>query len=61
MSMRCNQAMAEHLHLHGPTLDHPTWAADQSDDAFDDAALERAMVESRRAAYEALRELAPAS
>jgi hypothetical protein len=53
--------MAEHLHLHGPELDHPAWMADQRDDAFDDAALEAAMLESRRAAYEALRELAPAS
>ena len=53
--------MAEHLHLHGSTLDHPAWNADERDDAFDDAALERAMVESRQAAYAALRELAPAS
>ena len=61
MSMRCNRSMAEHLHLKGPVLDHPAWMADQREDVFDAAALEAAMVESRRAAYEALRELAPAS
>lgn len=53
--------MAEHLHLDGPQLDHPAWMADQRDDAFDDAALEQAIVQSRQAAYAALRELAPAS
>lgn len=53
--------MAEHLHLEGTRVDHPAWMADDHDDAFDDAALERAMVESRQAAYAALRELAPAS
>ena len=53
--------MPEHLHLEGPTLDHAAWMADQRDDVFDAAALERAMVESRQAAYDALRELAPAS
>lgn len=53
--------MGEHLHLEGTTLDHPAWMADQRDDVFDAAALERAMVESRRAAYDSLRELAPAS
>ncbi|MFP5576748.1 MAG: hypothetical protein ACLGIZ_00765 [Acidimicrobiia bacterium] len=53
--------MAEHLHLEGTRPDHPTWMAEEPDDVFDAAALERAMVESRQAAYAALRELAPAS
>lgn len=53
--------MAEHLHLEGARLDHPAWMAEERDDAFDAAALEQAMVESRQAAYAALRELAPAS
>lgn len=53
--------MGEHLHLEGSTLDHPAWTVDERGDVFDAAALERAMVESRRAAYDALRELAPAS
>lgn len=53
--------MPEHLHLEGTTLDHPAWMAEERDDVFDAAALERAMLESRRAAYDALRELAPAS
>ena len=50
----------DHLHLEGPVVDHPEWMADEGDDVFDAAALERAMLESRRDAYEALRELAPA-
>ncbi len=59
--MRSDRDMAEtHLHLTGTALDHPEWTADQRDDGFDAAALERAMVESRRRAYEALRELTPA-
>lgn len=49
-----------HLHLEGAVADHPEWMADQRDEGFDAAALERAIVESRRATYEALRELAPA-
>ena len=53
--------MAEHLHLEGTIVDHPAWAAEERDDAFDADGLERAMRESRQAAYEALRELAPAS
>ncbi len=53
--------MAEHLHLEGTRPDHPAWMAEERDDVFDAAALERAMVESRQAAYAALRELAPAS
>jgi hypothetical protein len=61
MSMGCNEPMAEHLHLDGSTLDHPAWAAEERDDVFDAAAMEQAMLESRRSAYEALRELAPAS
>jgi hypothetical protein len=53
--------MAElHLHLEGTTFDHPEWTADERDDVFDASALEQAMLESRRQAYEALRELAPA-
>lgn len=61
MSIGCNQGMADlHLHLEGTTLDHPEWTADERDDVFDASALEQAMVESRRRAYEALRELAPA-
>lgn len=61
MSMGCNHPMPEHLHLQGTTLDHPAWTADERDDAFDADGLERAMLESRRTTYEALRELAPAS
>lgn len=61
MSMGCNHPMGEHVHVEGPRPDHPAWMADQRDDGFDDAALEAAIVESRRATYEALRELAPAS
>lgn len=61
MSIGCNQSMPAHLHLEGSTLDHPAWATDERDDVFDAVALERAMVESRQAAYAALRELAPAS
>lgn len=49
-----------HLHLEGPLVDHPEWMADECDDVFDAAALEWAMLESRRHAYEELRELAPA-
>lgn len=50
----------DHLHLEGTPVDHPEWMADQLEDTFDAAALERAMVESRQRAYEALRELTPA-
>jgi hypothetical protein len=61
MSIGCNRPMGEHLHLEGATLDHPAWTAEERDDVFDAAGLERAMLESRQAAYAALRELAPAS
>ncbi len=53
--------MPEHLHLEGSTLDRPAWTTEERDDAFDAAALEQAMLASRRAAYAALSELAPAS
>jgi len=46
-----------HLHLEGRRPDHPWWAADEADDAFDAADLERAMLESRAQAYAELREL----
>ena len=61
MSIGWNRSMAEHLHLEGTIVDHPAWAAEERDDPFDADGLERAMLQSRQAAYEALRELAPAS
>jgi hypothetical protein len=61
MSIGCNHPMGEHLHLEGATLDHPAWTAEERDDVFDAAGLERAMLESRESAYAALRDLAPAS
>lgn len=61
MSNWCDGPMADlHLHLDGPRLDHPGWAADDGDDVFDAAAMEQAMRESREQAYAALRELATA-
>ena len=51
--------MAElHLHLDGQRPDHPSWMADEVDDVFDAADLERAMLASRAQAYAELRELA---
>lgn len=51
--------MAElHLHLEGQRPDHPSWAADEADDVFDAADLERAMLASRAQAYAELGELA---
>lgn len=51
--------MAElHLHLEGQRPDHPSWVADEADDVFDAADLERAMLASRAQAYAELGELA---
>jgi hypothetical protein len=49
-----------HLHLEGSRPDHPGWTADERDDVFDAADLERAMLESRERLYAELRELTPA-
>ena len=49
-----------HLHLEGTRPDHAGWTADERDDVFDAADLERAMLESRQQAYAELRELTPA-
>ena len=42
------------MHLHGSAADHAEWTPGQIDDDFDEAALERAMIEARREAYRAL-------
>lgn len=48
---------APSVHLDGPRADHVSWSVDTTDDAFDGAALEQAMVEARREAYQALSDL----
>lgn len=48
-----------HLHLEGTRPDHAGWTADERDDVFDAADLERAMLESRQQTYAELRELTP--
>jgi len=58
--MWCDPLMAElHVHLEGTRPDHAGWTADERDDVFDAADLERAMLESRQRAYAELGELAP--
>ena len=42
------------IHLHGAAADHAEWAPVQSDDDFDAAALERAMIEAREREYRTL-------
>ncbi len=54
--MRCDPGMDLHLHLEGTPADHAEWTAVDDDD-FDAAALEQAITESRRRAYDQLRDL----
>lgn len=42
------------IHLHGAAADHAEWGPVHADDDFDDAALERAMIEAREREYRVL-------
>lgn len=42
------------MHLHGSPADHAEWMPVAEDDDFDAGALERAMIEARERAYQAL-------